>query len=484
MQKKALSRVLACTLAILMLATTLTIGTASAAKYPSFSGFFDKFFSTADESTTDELPATVDESTSDESTDDEKWFEKFPSIQDILDFFEKFQSTSDESWIDKIIDTIRDKYPTNQDNKNSDFSYRIEKLSITITGYNGTADEVEIPAYIKGLPVRKIDVYAFSDNTTITSVTVPKTVKTIGVAAFSNCENLENINLSEGLEVIEDLAFSFCPKLTSLTLPETVTTIGESIISECGITEINIPASVESVSENAFDYCSSLEDVFVDDANGYYYSVDGAFCQYSTDDEGDALIFYPYASPNEEFTVPESVTKMRELVFNECANLKTLYMSATNSTNKLTTFISDCSNLETIYFDGTIEEWNEFEWPIFFCLDQNITVICNDGTIIVNEEYYSGEDASDDEATGDETTGDEATGDEGTGDEATKDEFELGDVNCDGKLNIRDATLIQKHLAKLETLTEAQLLLADFNADEKVNVRDATAIQKKLAHIE
>lgn len=60
-------------------------------------------------------------------------------------------------------------------------------------------------------------------------------------------------------------------------------------------------------------------------------------------------------------------------------------------------------------------------------------------------------------------------------------EFELGDVNGDGKLNIRDATAIQKHLAKIATLSDEVLPVADYNADGKVNVKDATAIQKKIA---
>ncbi|MBR3988585.1 MAG: hypothetical protein IKK10_04700 [Clostridia bacterium] len=62
-------------------------------------------------------------------------------------------------------------------------------------------------------------------------------------------------------------------------------------------------------------------------------------------------------------------------------------------------------------------------------------------------------------------------------------EYELGDVNRDGKLNIRDATLIQKALAKLEQLDGEQMLLADYLTDSKVNIKDATQIQKKLANL-
>ena len=62
-------------------------------------------------------------------------------------------------------------------------------------------------------------------------------------------------------------------------------------------------------------------------------------------------------------------------------------------------------------------------------------------------------------------------------------EFELGDVNRDGKLNIRDATLIQKYLAKLSELDDEQISLADYQTDGKVNIKDATRIQKKLANL-
>ena len=62
-------------------------------------------------------------------------------------------------------------------------------------------------------------------------------------------------------------------------------------------------------------------------------------------------------------------------------------------------------------------------------------------------------------------------------------EYELGDVNRDSKLNIRDATLIQKALAKLESLDDEQLTLADYLTDGKVNIKDATQIQKKIANI-
>lgn len=59
----------------------------------------------------------------------------------------------------------------------------------------------------------------------------------------------------------------------------------------------------------------------------------------------------------------------------------------------------------------------------------------------------------------------------------------LGDANEDNELNIKDATIIQKHLANILTLSERSKILADFNDSGDVNIKDATAIQKHLAGI-
>ncbi len=83
----------------------------------------------------------------------------------------------------------------------------------------------------------------------------------------------------------------------------------------------------------------------------------------------------------------------------------------------------------------------------------------------------------------DPATDDQASGDEENKGEATGDEFALGDVNADGKLNIKDATTIQKFIAKMTELDEKALKRADYNADGKVNVKDATMIQKKIANL-
>lgn len=66
---------------------------------------------------------------------------------------------------------------------------------------------------------------------------------------------------------------------------------------------------------------------------------------------------------------------------------------------------------------------------------------------------------------------------------ATAPQYVDGDVNLNGRLDIRDATSIQAYLAKAETLTDLQLSLADYDKDGIVAIRDASAIQLTLAKL-
>ncbi|MBR2279746.1 MAG: dockerin type I repeat-containing protein [Ruminococcus sp.] len=59
----------------------------------------------------------------------------------------------------------------------------------------------------------------------------------------------------------------------------------------------------------------------------------------------------------------------------------------------------------------------------------------------------------------------------------------LGDVNGDTRVNVLDATIIQKVTAKLIEAPENYEKAGDVNGDKTVNVKDATLIQKYTAKI-
>lgn len=59
----------------------------------------------------------------------------------------------------------------------------------------------------------------------------------------------------------------------------------------------------------------------------------------------------------------------------------------------------------------------------------------------------------------------------------------IGDVNADGNINVKDTTLIQKHLVNDAALNNTQIKIADTNFDNTVSIRDATIIQMYTAKI-
>ncbi len=57
----------------------------------------------------------------------------------------------------------------------------------------------------------------------------------------------------------------------------------------------------------------------------------------------------------------------------------------------------------------------------------------------------------------------------------------VGDVNRDGRVDVRDVTAIQRYLVEQEPLSEQALALADTNGDGAVTIDDATHLQRYLA---
>ena len=84
----------------------------------------------------------------------------------------------------------------------------------------------------------------------------------IPYSAFRNCSSLTNITIPDGVTSIGDCAFSGCSNLTSVTLPMDVTSIGVEAFYACsGLTTITIPDGVTSIGNSAFNGCSSLAEV-------------------------------------------------------------------------------------------------------------------------------------------------------------------------------------------------------------------------------
>lgn len=105
--------------------------------------------------------------------------------------------------------------------------------SLTVTGYEGTEPAVTIDTF-GGKPIRTIAHGAFSENETVTSVSLGQSVEQIESAAFANCPNLAALNtMSSSLICIGDAAFLGCDLLTTVSLPATVESIGVDAFLGC-----------------------------------------------------------------------------------------------------------------------------------------------------------------------------------------------------------------------------------------------------------
>lgn len=64
-----------------------------------------------------------------------------------------------------------------------------------------------------------------------------------------------------------------------------------------------------------------------------------------------------------------------------------------------------------------------------------------------------------------------------------EDKYKIGDVNLDGNVDILDVTFIQRHIAKINLLEGEALAKADADYNTKVDINDASHIQKILAKL-
>ena len=116
-----------------------------------------------------------------------------------------------------------------------------DKTAEVTSGDVAYTGDIVIPSEVNGYSVTEIGEYAF-DSSTITSVSIPTTVKRIMKDAFLLCNNLTSVVIqSTQTVIIGSLAFSSCENLTTLTI------YGE----------------VKSIGSFAFRGCTSLKDIYL-----------------------------------------------------------------------------------------------------------------------------------------------------------------------------------------------------------------------------
>ena len=209
-----------------------------------------------------------------------------------------------------------------------------EKLTKVIDGVVYNADGTQIIGILPTLSgevriadgITVIPQQLFADNTSITSVILPNSIKTIEWRAFSGCTSLAQIEFPEGLLTIGDYAFS-STGLTTVVLPSTLTTFGEGVFDGC--TKL---ANIEDKSGK-----------FLKVVDGIVYNVDGTQIIFVLESctgevriaEGVTEIPAWLFNGNSQITsivIPEGVTKIGNNAFSYCENLTSVTLPSTLTT--------------------------------------------------------------------------------------------------------------------------------------------------------
>ena len=112
--------------------------------------------------------------------------------------------------------------------------------------------------------VTSIGSYAFSGCSSLESIVLSDSVTSIGSHAFSGCSSLESIVLSDNLTKIGDYAFKGCHSLTSIIIPDKVNTINKGLFQDCFVLQnVKLPNNVRKIYGNAFSNCWNLNNLIV-----------------------------------------------------------------------------------------------------------------------------------------------------------------------------------------------------------------------------
>ena len=199
--------------------------------------------------------------------------------------------------------------------------------TVTITGYQGWDEAVEIPETINEM-----------------------TVTSIGNGAFRNCPGLESITIPYTVTSIGDYAFERCTRLKRITIPDVVTSIGTNAFNDCTkLTSITIPDGVTSIGTNAFNGCSGLTDITVDSNNPYYCSESGVLFNKNK----TALICYPAGKTDSSYKIPDEVTSIEYAAFEACTGLTSITIGGGVTSIDYYAF-KRCTGLESITIPDSV----------------------------------------------------------------------------------------------------------------------------------
>ena len=213
----------------------------------------------------------------------------------------------------------------------------------------------------------------YIDNCLITAKTsisgtyaIKEDTRLIANAAFYNCSSLTSVTIPNSVTSIGDNAFQYCSSLTSITIPNSVTSIGDNAFGRCSsLTSVTIPNSVTSIEFAAFEACTSLTSVTIgnsvtsigDWAFRYCYSLTSVTIPNSVTSIGNEAFYN--CSALTSITIPNSVTSIGDWAFQDCSSLTSITIPNSVTSIGDNTF-SYCSSLSSVAIGNGVTHINEY----------------------------------------------------------------------------------------------------------------------------
>lgn len=153
--------------------------------------------------------------------------------------------------------------------------YRLnpDDRTASVSGYIQGIREAVIPATIKvdnvEYTIVKLD--GFNNCSSLTSITIPNSVTTLGDRCFNGCSSLTSIEIPESVTSLGDLCFSGCGSLTNITLPKSVTSLDDECFSHCNLKTLYCLTKTPSIctSKTFKDFNQSTCLLYVNDVDAY-----------------------------------------------------------------------------------------------------------------------------------------------------------------------------------------------------------------------
>lgn len=118
-------------------------------------------------------------------------------------------------------------------------------------------------------------------------------------------------------DTIGDYMFYACANLQNIVLPKNITSIGKYALTNSKISSIEIPCSVTSIEDYAFDYCESLTSVYITDLLAWFkVSID-----YRSSPLYNGATLYVNGEELKDLVIPNEITKIWGYRFEGCKSI-------------------------------------------------------------------------------------------------------------------------------------------------------------------